>query len=70
MVKVHQVMVCTLCREERTVPTAEPDRWLLTASMPHGHWLDSAGDGALMAKLATSALVMEALSVKVAFARK
>ena len=58
------------CRRVRTVPTAEPDRWLLTPSRPHGHWLDSAGDGALTAKLATSALVIEALSGKVAFARK
>ena len=58
------------CSEVETTPMAEPRRLLLTASTPHGHWSDPAGEGALMAKLATSACVIAALSGKVAFARK
>ena len=39
-------------------------RWLLTSSMPHGHWAGLSGIDVAMTKLATSASWMEALSEK------
>ncbi len=45
-------------------------RWLLTSSMPHGHWAGLSGIDVAMTKLATSASWMEALSEKETLAWK